>query len=177
MKEKWVLLRTIDSLAGFASSLIYVVVNFVLHRLKDPGRERTEARTLTATRTSSKTAVRCCVARHTRGNCLLYLGLTDFWGFFWSFCQCKTVSRTVVWAWWHCFVLVTNEQNDCFVSPYSVLDRRGLLQEDTLISSSNPVPQTTVSAHKHTHTCTLSHCSLLIQTHRFVSGWRLQSTE
>lgn len=72
------LLRTIDSLVGFASSLIYVVVNFVLRRLKDPGRERTEARTLTATRTSSKTAVRCCVARHTRGNCLLYLRLTVF---------------------------------------------------------------------------------------------------
>ena len=40
---------------------------FRFPRLKDPGQERTESRTLTATRTSSKTAVRFCVGRHTQG--------------------------------------------------------------------------------------------------------------
>lgn len=43
-------------------------VDFVFVRSKDPGRGKIECRTHTATRTSSKTAVRCSVGRLTRGN-------------------------------------------------------------------------------------------------------------
>lgn len=175
MKEKWVLLRMIDSLAGFASSLIYVVVNFVSHRLKDPGRERTEARTLTATRTSSKTAVRCCVARHTRGNCLLYLRLTVF-GVFLVIARLFPALLSelggIALFWW----LMSSKWMIASSHPTASWTEEDYCRR---IHSFPPATQ----CHKlrwvptNTHTCTLSHCSLLIQTHWFVSGWRLQSTE
>lgn len=57
--------------------MLIVVCFFVLTRLKDPGRERTESRTPTATRTSSKTAVRCSVGQHTRGNFFQLLSMSS----------------------------------------------------------------------------------------------------
>lgn len=121
----------------------------VLPRLKDPGRERTEFRTRTATRTSSKTAVRCSVGRHTRGNFFLLLSMssvsvpvTDYTYRFVVralFCQIKSRMQ-----------LVTER----IISLCSVLDRRGLTQDDSSVSatpaassSSDPVSQTTVSTH------------------------------
>lgn len=176
MKEKWVLLRTIDSLVGFASSLIYVVVNFVLHRLKDPGRERTEARTLTATRTSSKTAVRCCVARHTRGNCLLYLRLTVFGGFFGHFVSARLFPALlselggIALFWWLMSRMIASSHPTASWTEEDYCRRIHSFPPATPCHKLRWVPT-------NTPTCTLSHCSLLIQTHRFVSGWRLQSTE
>lgn len=61
----------VDGLGRFAAPVMNVVCLFVLPRLKDPGRERTESRIRTATRTSSKTAVRCFVGQRTRGNVVL----------------------------------------------------------------------------------------------------------
>lgn len=54
--------------SGFDDSVLKMGVHFAFVRSKDLGRERTECRTHTATRTSSKTAVRCSVGRRTRGN-------------------------------------------------------------------------------------------------------------
>lgn len=62
---------------NFVVPVLRVVCFFVLTRLKDPGRERTESRTPTATRTSSKTAVRCSVGQHTRGNFFLLLSMSS----------------------------------------------------------------------------------------------------
>lgn len=71
--------------------------NFFLHRLKDPGQERTEFRTRTATRTSSKTAARFSVGQHTRGNSSAHSRRMFILTFFVMFCICLLELEALLW--------------------------------------------------------------------------------